>query len=127
MKLFSSYALHSNRSEFREIDIVIKGLSVEVLETQVRKFEAETVMAEHIDENAWVFQLATKIHLNFALIHPDIKLLDNPFLTTDWARMFLLDRSNPNLDAFNAIGAVEFEYDQYLKQAKNLMKNCAFH
>ena len=109
------------------MDIAVNGLSIDVLEAQLREFEPETIMAERADESTLVFELAKKNHLNFALIHPNIYQLDDQFLILDWARVFLLDQDDPNLDVFNTIGAIEFEYDQYLEQARNLMNNCAFY
>ena len=40
------------------MDVAVNGLSIDVLEAQLRAFEPETIMAERADESTLVFELA---------------------------------------------------------------------
>ena len=122
MKLFSSLELHSNQSEFKELEV---GLCNDYSNV-IRVFEPESIMAEHINENAAVLAQAVKNWSGYGLFYPDIKNTDLELLLLRFPKIILLQKEDLSIKTFENFGRVVFDLIDYQKAVFKLIYEGSF-
>jgi len=122
VKLFSSLELHSNQSAFKELEVGLYNDYSNV----IRVFEPESIMAEHINENAAVLAQAVKNWSGYGLFYPDIKNIDLELLSLRFPKIILLREEDLSIKTFENFGRVVFDLIEYKKAVCKLIYEGSF-